>query len=263
MSDLERMGTAIAKSNLFGLKTAEQAIALMLVAQAEGLHPAIAARDYHVIEGRPSLKADAMLARFLSAGGCVEWHELTDTKASATFKHEQGGSTKIEWDIPRAKRAEVYREKTSAGKTGMWVKYPRQMLRARVISEGVRTIYPNANGGLYTPEEVQDFDDNPATRVEIPVEIIPDAQGVPEIPAAASEAIGAIHTDDGIVVPALDGYISAAQRQRIFAIAAAHGVSDEVVKGIVKAEGFESTKLITSDKYDLICETIVSEGTKE
>ena len=62
------MANAVAKSGLFGVKTPEQAMALMLIAQAEGNHPAIAARDYHVIQGRPALKADAMLARFQQAG---------------------------------------------------------------------------------------------------------------------------------------------------------------------------------------------------
>lgn len=31
------------------------------------------------------------------------------------------------------------------------------MLRARVISEGIRTVYPGCIAGTYTPEEVQDF----------------------------------------------------------------------------------------------------------
>ena len=39
--DIERMARAVATSNLFGVKTMEQAAALMLVAQAEGMHPAI------------------------------------------------------------------------------------------------------------------------------------------------------------------------------------------------------------------------------
>lgn len=52
MNVIEKMGTAIAKSGLFGMKTPDQAVALMLIAQAEGMHPAIAARDYHVIQGR-------------------------------------------------------------------------------------------------------------------------------------------------------------------------------------------------------------------
>ena len=63
-NDIEKMANAVAASKLFGVKNPNEAIALMLVAQAEGMHPATAARDYHVIQGRPALKADAMLARF-------------------------------------------------------------------------------------------------------------------------------------------------------------------------------------------------------
>ena len=73
VDQIERMALAVAKSGLFGVKTPDQAMALMLVAQAEGMHPAIAARDYHVINGRPTLRADAMLARIQAAGGKVEW----------------------------------------------------------------------------------------------------------------------------------------------------------------------------------------------
>ena len=150
-SDLERMGAAVAKSGLFGIKTPDQAVALMLIAQAEGLHPAIAARDYHVIQGRPALKADAMLARFLQGGGKVQWLELTDEKVSATFTHAAGGSATITWTIADAKRIGL------AGKDN-WKHYPRAMLRSRVVSEGIRTVFPIAVVGVYTPEEIQDFD---------------------------------------------------------------------------------------------------------
>ena len=49
---------------------------------------------------------------------------------------------------------------TKAGLTGKdnWKNYPRQMLRARVVSEGVRTVYPAVCVGVYTPEEFQNFD---------------------------------------------------------------------------------------------------------
>jgi hypothetical protein len=155
VTDLEKMAAAVAASKLFGITTPEQALALMLVAQAEGLHPATAARDYHIIQGRPTLKADAMLARYLSSGGKVEWHEHTDAKVAATFTHPSGGSLRIEWDMNRAKAAEL-------GGKGMWTKYPRQMLRARVISEGVRATNPAVSIGIYTPEEAEDFE--PAKR---------------------------------------------------------------------------------------------------
>lgn len=149
VSDLEKMAAAVATSKLFGITSKEQALALMLVAQAEGLHPATAARDYHVIQGRPALKADAMLGRYINSGGKVEWHDHTDTKVSATFTHPAGGALKIDWDLARAKAAGL-------ADKDMWKKYPRQMLRARVISEGVRATNPNVSIGIYTPEEVRD-----------------------------------------------------------------------------------------------------------
>lgn len=154
VSDVERMAVAVAKSGLFGVSTPDQALALMLVAQSEGRHPASCAKEYHIIKGRPALKADAMLARFQQAGGKVEWAERTNDKVSATFTHEQGGSLNVTWTLEDAKRAGL-------ANGDNWKKYPRQMLSARVISEGVRAVYPSIVSGLYTPEEVQDFAPEP------------------------------------------------------------------------------------------------------
>ncbi|CAB4147692.1 hypothetical protein UFOVP513_46 [uncultured Caudovirales phage] len=151
VDQIQLMANAVAKSGLFGMKTPEQAMALMLVAQAEGYSPALAARDYHIIQGRPALKADAMLARFQMAGGRVEWVTYTDTEVKATFSHAQGGSITLSWTFDQARKI---------GLTGKdnWKNYPRAMLRARVISEGIRTVYPGCVVGVYTPEEVQDFE---------------------------------------------------------------------------------------------------------
>lgn len=149
VTDLERMALAFAGSKLFGMSTPDQALALCLVAQAEGRHPASAAQDYHIIQGRPAKKADAMLRDFISAGGKVEWHTLDDETADATFSHPAGGTVRIDWTLARAKVAGLA--------TPMWSKYPRQMLRSRTVSEGVRTVCPGATSGMYVPEEVQDF----------------------------------------------------------------------------------------------------------
>lgn len=159
VNDIQTMAVAVAKSNLFGVKTAEQAFALMLIAQAEGLHPAIAARDYHVIQGRPALKTDAMMARFQQAGGKVNWKVYTDDEVTGVFSHPQGGELSVTWTLDQAKRIGL------AGKDN-WKNYPRAMLRARCISEGIRSVYPGCVVGVYTPEEVQDFDTpaKPATK---------------------------------------------------------------------------------------------------
>ena len=172
VDQIERMALAVAKSGLFGVKTPDQAMALMLVAQAEGMHPAIAARDYHVINGRPTLRADAMLARFQQAGGKVEWGEYTDTRVVGTFAHPQGGSVRIEWTTKMAQDAGLTRNPT-------WKAYPRQMLRARCISEGIRTIYPGVAIGTYTPEEAEDMAPRPAR----------DMGAVEEVPAPPPPAV--------------------------------------------------------------------------
>src|SRR5260221_10550926 len=87
MGDLEKMAQVVVGSKLFGVETVEQAMTLMLLCQAENVHPMIALRDYHIVEGKPALKADAMLARFHAGGGKVEWQEYNDTKVSASFSH--------------------------------------------------------------------------------------------------------------------------------------------------------------------------------
>jgi hypothetical protein len=149
IAELERAADAMAKSGFFGIKTREEGVALMLLAQANNEHFTSAVRDYHIISGRPAMKADAMLARFQKAGGSVKWITLTDSKVEAKFSHPQGGEVTITWDDERVAQAEL--------KNPMHKKYPRQMKRARAISEGIRTVFPGAITGQYTVEEVQDM----------------------------------------------------------------------------------------------------------
>ena len=163
LEQIERAAEYVVKSRLFGVQNKDQAVALMLLAQAEGIHPMRAVQEYHIINGRPAMRADAMLARFLQAGGKVEWHKLTDTEASATFSHPQGGTATITWTLDMAKRAGLV--KPNSG----WSKFPRAMLRSRVVSEGVRTVFPGVATGIYTPEEVVDFEPAEPVRVEAKV----------------------------------------------------------------------------------------------
>jgi hypothetical protein len=157
VDQIQTMANAVVKSQLFGMKTVEQATALMLIAQAEGYHPALAARDYHIIQGRPTLKAETMMARFQQQGGKVEWNVLTNEEVTATFSHPSGGSAKITWTIEMARSAKL------ADKDN-WKAYPRAMMRARVVSEGIRTVFPGVVLGVYTPEEVQDIPTTPKSR---------------------------------------------------------------------------------------------------
>lgn len=150
MSDMERVALAIAKGGLFGSGDPNAVLTLCMLAQAEGQHPAVVFRDYHIISGKPAKKSEAMQRDFLMAGGKIEWHQLDDDCADATFSHPAGGTVRIAWDNARVAQAQL-------GNNPMHKKYPRQMKKARVIAEGVRTVWPSATSGLYEPGEVQDI----------------------------------------------------------------------------------------------------------
>lgn len=183
VQDITAMAQAITKSGLFGIKQPEQAVALMLVAQSEGRHPASVASEFDIIQGRPALKSQAALARFQAAGGKIQWTSRGPTKCSAKFSHAQGGELEITWTMERA---------NAAGLTGKqtWKQYPDQMLSARVVAEGVRAVFPACLNGVYLAEEVQDFDTKPRQAKEV-VELVqeaPSAKEVPSLPEPAKEA---------------------------------------------------------------------------
>lgn len=152
VSDMTVMADSIVKSGFYGFKTKEQVMAVMLVAQAENKHPASVVQEYDIIQGKPALKSQAILARFQLSGGSVQWDVVTPKAVKGTFKHPQGGSLTVEWTIEMARQAGIYREGSG------WSKYPEDMLRARVISRAVRSIYPACILGHYATEEVMDFD---------------------------------------------------------------------------------------------------------
>jgi hypothetical protein len=173
VSDIETMAKAITKSGLFGIKSPDQAVALMLVAQSEGRHPASVASEFDIIQGRPALKSQAALARFQAAGGKIQWTSRGPTKCSAKFSHAQGGELEITWTMERA---------NAAGLTGKatWKQYPDQMLSARVVAEGVRAVFPACLNGVYLAEEVADFDSRPRYAKEPETIVIEDSKQIAE-----------------------------------------------------------------------------------
>ena len=171
LTDMGNMAKAFAQSGFFGYKNSSEAFTLMCLAQANGLHPAKAAERYHIIQGRPAMKADAMLAAFQESGGKVRWVKRTEKECTLHLSHPQGGELDVTWSIDRA---------TKAGLTGKstWKQYPTQMLSARCVSEGVRALYPACLCGMYTPEEVADFSKAPKAEQAAPAPEKTDAEVV-------------------------------------------------------------------------------------
>ena len=163
--DIMDMANTIVQSGLFpSIKTKEAAAGLMMLCQAEGLHPATAMSRYHIVQGRPSMKAETMLAEFQRRGGKVKFHYLTDEGCKAEF-FSPGivDSVTIEWDVERATKAGLMDK-------DVWKKYARAMFRSRVISEGVKTADPAATNGVHTPDETEDF------VVPVPMQPITEAE---------------------------------------------------------------------------------------
>jgi hypothetical protein len=163
--DQQRMAEAIVKSKFYGFTDISQVMAVMIVAQAENKHPGTVVQEYDIIQGRPALKSQAILARFQQAGGKVEYITYTDDKVEMTFSHPAGGSLTLAWTMKQAASIGL------ASKDN-WKKYPRAMLKARVVSEGVRAVYPACILGHYAVEEVMDFDSKPIKHTQ--VEIVQD-----------------------------------------------------------------------------------------
>ncbi|MCL2206600.1 MAG: hypothetical protein FWB90_00705 [Fibromonadales bacterium] len=177
LQEIEKAAEYIAKSGLFGAKTKDQACALMLVAQSEGVHYARAAMAYDVIQGRPALKSSEILSRFQNAGGTIKYIKSDNTECEVELTHPQGGSLTVKWDMKRAEYAGLSVRDT-------WKKFPNQMLRARAVSEGVRALFPACLNGFYATEEVQDFAEPEVAQTQTP----PAAKQAKPKPPEAAEA---------------------------------------------------------------------------
>lgn len=153
-NDLIEISKRVAGSGLLGSRDENQIFTLMMLAYKDGTNPVQASTDYHIIQGKPALSSQATLVRFQKAGGKIKYLKRTDNECTIEFSHEQAGELTITWDLERVKQAGLNLNKQN------WKQYPRQMLAARCIAEGVRALYPACLDGLYLVEEVQDFEAN-------------------------------------------------------------------------------------------------------
>lgn len=162
-NEMERMALAVTKSGMFGLKSENQAITLMLIAQAEGIAPIQAIQQYSIINGIPSLKSTEVQARFQRSGGKVQWIESSTQKAICKLTID-GQEYMSEFTLEDAKRMGLSDKDN-------WKKMPKQMLMARAITMGVRAIYPQCLNNMYTADEVQDFSEAEIIQIEKPKEV--------------------------------------------------------------------------------------------
>lgn len=151
LPEVRVMAKSAASSKMFSAKAEEQIFTLMLIAQSENIHPIKALMAYDVINGQPALKASEALARYMDAGGKIEWIKSDKESAKARFTHPSSGSFEYEYTVEDATDAGLINKDN-------WRKNLKAMLRARCTSAGIRMSYPRCLNNMYLAEEVQDFD---------------------------------------------------------------------------------------------------------
>jgi hypothetical protein len=149
-----RIAKALALSKRFpDARTADEAFAKILVGRDLGLSPTQALTGLHIVEGKPQIAA-VTLAGFVRKSPRYDYgvQEMTDETCTITFwsmetESEIGTST---FTIAEAQRAGLVKDKSN------WAKWPKNMLFARAMSNGVKWFCPDLMGGvpIYTEADV-------------------------------------------------------------------------------------------------------------
>lgn len=117
-----------------------------------GLKPLQAMQNIAVINGRPSLWGDAVIALARNSPMC-EYIVETCTDTVATCKVKRRGE-------PEQVRTFSMDDATKAGlkgKQGPWAQYPKRMMQMRARAFAIRDVFPDVLKGLPMAEEVQDM----------------------------------------------------------------------------------------------------------
>jgi len=148
MDDAMKAANAMAASGFFqDARQAAQAVVKILAGQELGVGPFTSMKGVYIIQGRPALSANIMAAAVKRSGRYnFRVVELTDTRCEIAFFENGQECGRSTFTADEARKA---------GTKNM-DKYPRNMLYARAISNGVRWFCPDVLGGspVYTPEEL-------------------------------------------------------------------------------------------------------------
>lgn len=147
LTEIMSIGKAFAESGMFpDIKTAAQAVVKIQAGAEMGIPPFAAMSGIHIIQGKPTVGAGLMAAN-VKGSGKYDYRvvESTEKVCSIDFyqgKEKIGNST---FTIEDAKKAQ----------TKNLDKFPKNMLFARAISNGVKWYTPDVfSGPVYVPEEM-------------------------------------------------------------------------------------------------------------
>ena len=188
VDDLARIGKMMAVSGYFqDAREAAQAAVKVQAGMEMGFGPFTSMTGIHIIQGRPSVGANLM-ASAVKTNPRYDYRvrEMTDQVCKIEFFEIIGGKRESigvsEFTLADGKKAG----------TKNLDKFPRNMLFARAMSNGIRWFCPDAFNGntVYTPEELGADVDEDGNIIEIPrVEVIqPKAEPEPVITPENAES---------------------------------------------------------------------------
>ncbi len=221
------LGKSIAGCGFFGCKTVEQGNVIALECIVRGIPPMLMAQQFHIVDGKLSMKADAMLAEFRRLGG--KHKAISRTDELATIELSYDGETQrfsFSWEAAQLEpfvfdgaRKEVLKaiKAKNTSKLDLNPNYasPRkrmQMLWSRVISDGVRTMMPEVNFGRYAPEELDEDGDEEGSiattqaKVSTPRKTVADKLAEQAAAGATDTAVDAEFTpaiDKGVLITSI------------------------------------------------------------
>lgn len=129
----------------------EAVVTAIILGRELGLSAMQSIRGIHVIEGKPTLSADMMVALVKRSPVCKFFRLVSSTDTEAVYETHRA-------DEPEPVRMGYAKEQAIlAGKwgAGTWKAHPAAMLRARASSALARAVYPDVVAGVYDPDELE------------------------------------------------------------------------------------------------------------
>ncbi len=155
-----RVSQAIAASGLAprGLEKPEQIMVAIMAGAELGFAPFQSLQSFAVVNGRPTLWGDGLVA-VVRRNGCTirEWHE-GETAFCEVTRPDTGETIQRHFSQADAAKAGL------AGKTGPWQQYPQRMRAMRARAWAVRDGCADMLRGFQIAEEVADYVEVTATR---------------------------------------------------------------------------------------------------
>ena len=137
-----------------------------------GLKPMQALQNVAVINGRPTLWGDAVLALVMGSSVYKSIKETYDSKTmtSTCIAERKDGTINTQtFSAEDAKAAGLW------GKKGPWSQYPMRMLKMRARGFCLRDTFPDILAGIITTEEARDYPDDEIATAEV---IIPTQERI-------------------------------------------------------------------------------------